>query len=522
MDDPAAAPPRWLGPVIGLVTAGVTLGVAHLVAGWVNAAASPVITVGEATIDSSPTWLKSFAIRSFGANDKQVLLLGIGLVIAAAAIAIGNAALRRPRSGWIGLAILAGVGVLAAITRPNATAARCHPGARRRRCGRAALRALLHAARRPATAADDSAPASLDRRHFLWTAGVGAVVAIGAGGVGGFLSRRFRADESRASVRIPAPSSPAADAPAVFDAVDGISPFITPNAASTGSTPRCSCRRSTADGWQLRIHGMVEPRAHARLRRAAGPAADRARRHAHLRLERGRRRPRRQRALARRAAEGPARGGGRRARRRPDRVRGPSTGSPPARRRRRVHGRARRDARGRHERRAAAGRSTASRCGWSCPGLYGYVSATKWVVDLELTTFDAFDAYWIPRGWAQQAPIKTESRIDTPRDRREPSRPAGRGGRRGLGAAPRHQRGRGPRRRRRVAAGELGTQDTVDTWRQWVYRWDATAGRAHAAVRATDGDGAVQTADLPRRPPTAPRATTRSRCPCTEPVACDR
>ncbi|HEY8019431.1 MAG TPA: oxidoreductase, partial [Actinomycetota bacterium] len=117
MDDPRAAAPRWLGPVIGLVTAGVTLGVAHLVAGWVNAAASPVITVGEATIDSSPTWLKSFAIRSFGANDKQVLLLGIGLVIAAAAIAIGNAALRRPRSGWIGLAILAGVGVLAAITR---------------------------------------------------------------------------------------------------------------------------------------------------------------------------------------------------------------------------------------------------------------------------------------------------------------------------------------------------------------------------------------------------------------------
>ena len=49
------------------------------------------------------------------------------------------------------------------------------------------------------------------------------------------------------------------------------------------------------------------------------------------------------------------------------------------------------------------------------PGLYGYVSATKWVTDLELSTFDAFDAYWVRRGWAQQAPVKVSSRIDTPR-----------------------------------------------------------------------------------------------------------
>src|SRR5207253_11341611 len=49
------------------------------------------------------------------------------------------------------------------------------------------------------------------------------------------------------------------------------------------------------------------------------------------------------------------------------------------------------------------------------PGLYGYVSATKWVVEMELTTFEAFDAYWVQQGWAQQAPIKTESRIDAPR-----------------------------------------------------------------------------------------------------------
>ena len=87
------------------------------------------------------------------------------------------------------------------------------------------------------------------------------------------------------------------------------------------------------------------------------------------------------------------------------------------------------------------------------PGLYGYVSATKWLVDLELTTFDAYDPYWVQRGWAPEAPIKTMSRIDTPRPLA--TIPSGRDGhrRRGLGAAPRHRRGRGPHRRRPVAGG---------------------------------------------------------------------
>ena len=338
--------------MIGLVTAGVTLGVAHLVAGWVDAAASPVITVGEATIDSSPTWLKSFAIRSFGANDKQVLLLGIGLVIAAAAIAIGNAALRRPRSGWIGLAILAGVGVLAAITRPNATVRDVIPVLVGAGAGALALRALLHAAGRPATAADDSAPASLDRRHFLWTAGVGAVVAIGAGGVGGFLSRRFRADESRASVRIPAPSSPAADAPAGFDAVDGISPFFTPNDRFYRVDTALLVPAVTAEDWQLRIHGMVDRELTLTYEQLlARPLIERD-----VTLtcvsNPGRRSLPGQCALDRRTAAGHPRGGGSADRR------GPAGGAL----RRRVHrrhadrgaaGRARRDARGRDERRAA-------------------------------------------------------------------------------------------------------------------------------------------------------------------------
>ena len=108
------------------------------------------------------------------------------------------------------------------------------------------------------------------------------------------------------------------------------------------------------------------------------------------------------------------------------------------------------------------------------PGLYGYVSATKWLTEMELTTFDAFDAYWVQRGWAEQAPIKTESRIDTPDAVRDGGGgPVAVAGRR-LGAARRHRRGRGPRRRRAVAARPtLAAEDTIDTWRQWRFDWDA-------------------------------------------------
>src|SRR5262249_347571 len=104
------------------------------------------------------------------------------------------------------------------------------------------------------------------------------------------------------------------------------------------------------------------------------------------------------------------------------------------------------------------------------PGLYGYVSATKWIVDMELTTFDAFDAYWIRRGWSQQAPIKTESRIDTPRD----GASVAAGTVPVAGVAWAQHRGI-ERVEVRVDDGdwqeaELGAQDTTDTWRQWVYR----------------------------------------------------
>jgi DMSO/TMAO reductase YedYZ molybdopterin-dependent catalytic subunit len=129
------------------------------------------------------------------------------------------------------------------------------------------------------------------------------------------------------------------------------------------------------------------------------------------------------------------------------------------------------------------------------PGLYGYVSACKWIVDIEATTFAKYDAYWVDRGWAQQAPIKTESRIDTPRDgaTRSP------GTVQVAGVAWAQHRGirkvevqvdGGPWHEARLAAAP-----TTDTWRQWVWSWPATKGDHTLKVRATDTAGTTQTSD---------------------------
>jgi hypothetical protein len=140
------------------------------------------------------------------------------------------------------------------------------------------------------------------------------------------------------------------------------------------------------------------------------------------------------------------------------------------------------------------------------PGLYGYVSATKWVVELELTTFDAFDPYWVQRGWAEQAPTKTTSRIDTPRPR-EPRGRAGHGRRRRVGPASGIERVELQVDEGSWQPAQLAPVGTVDTWRQWVVT-DVMSGEHHLRTRATDGEGQVQTRRS-RRSRTARRATAR-------------
>jgi hypothetical protein len=133
------------------------------------------------------------------------------------------------------------------------------------------------------------------------------------------------------------------------------------------------------------------------------------------------------------------------------------------------------------------------------PGLYGYVSATKWLAEIELTTWEAFDAFWIRRGWSKQGPIKTASRIDVPSEGN--TLPAGRtpiagvawGGIRSISKVE----------VRVIPAGtddgpwmtaRLGDPLSQSTWRQWVVEWDARPGDYELTVRATDGTGKTQTA----------------------------
>ncbi|WP_308294612.1 molybdopterin-dependent oxidoreductase [Streptomyces sp. JJ66] len=129
------------------------------------------------------------------------------------------------------------------------------------------------------------------------------------------------------------------------------------------------------------------------------------------------------------------------------------------------------------------------------PGLYGYVSACKWLRELELTTFAAYDAYWVKRDWAARAPVKTQSRIDTPR----PLASLSPGRVPVAGVAWAQHRGvarvevrvdQGPWER-----AELAPAATEDTWRQWLWEWDATPGRHTLEVRATDGEGRTQTSE---------------------------
>ncbi|WP_181784826.1 molybdopterin-dependent oxidoreductase, partial [Pseudonocardia pini] len=127
------------------------------------------------------------------------------------------------------------------------------------------------------------------------------------------------------------------------------------------------------------------------------------------------------------------------------------------------------------------------------PGLYGFVSATKWLVDLELTTFDARRSYWLDRGWAERAPIKTEVRVDRPRGFE--TVPAGRvtcagiawSQPRGISAVEVRMDGGGWR------AATLSSEVSGRTWRMWTADFDLSPGSHTVQVRATDADGVVQT-----------------------------
>jgi len=405
-------------------------------------------------------------------------------------VLIGIAAVRRPRVGWIGLAVLTGIGVWAVLTRPDSTPNDVLPVLLGAGAGAIALHYLLKAAH-PGSPTE---PASPDRRAFLVTAGVGTALAVVAGGAGTFFSRRFRADDSRAMVRLPPPSSPAPPTKATFDDTPGISPYFTSNDRFYRVDTALLLPALTAEEWQLDIHGMVDkeitltyPQLLARplierditltcvsnpvgghyvgnARWLGAPLAD-------ILREAGVQRGADQ--LVGRSADGF------------------TVGTPVA---------ALLDGRDAMLAVAMNGQPLPIAHGFPArmvvPGLYGYVSATKWVTDIEVTTFAGNYAYWAQRGWSQRAPIKTECRIDVPNGVDEiqagPTAVAGVAWAQHKGIEAVEVRvDRGPWQQARLA-GVPG----LDTWRQWVWEWEATTGGHVLEARATDKTGYTQTSTL--------------------------
>jgi DMSO/TMAO reductase YedYZ molybdopterin-dependent catalytic subunit len=336
--------------------------------------------------------------------------------------------------------------------------------------------------------------ASADRRSFLVTAGV-TVAAAAIGEVAGrSFATRKNVSVAQAAVRFPRAAVPAPPLPAGVNLpVPGISPFITPNGQFYRVDTALIVPQVDPTGWQLRIHGMVAREITMSfdqlLRRpliedyitltcvsnpVGGPYVGNAK---WLGASLS--------SLIR--AAGPLRGAEQLF---CTSVDGFTSGVPLA---------TVLDA-GRDSLVAVAmnGAALPTEHGFPArlvvPGLYGYVSACKWVVDIEVTTWAGAAAYWYQNGWAQQAPIKTESRIDVPASGSQVK--AGKVSVAGVAWA---QHKGIEAVEVRVDSGQwqeakLGLTPDLDTWRQWVWEWDATDVGAHTIeARATDKTGYTQT-----------------------------
>jgi DMSO/TMAO reductase YedYZ molybdopterin-dependent catalytic subunit len=488
------------GAGVGLLAGAAAVAASEGAAALLDGVTSPLLSVANRAVDAAPRPLKEFAISTFGTADKPVLISGVIITVALLAAVIGVIGLRRPR--WaVGLFLVLGaVATVAALTDRSATAGagpRLVPALALVLVGVAALVGLLRPLRAtptPERVAGDELPASFDRRAFLRAAlAAGAVTA-----VGGLVSRAYggaAAAASRAGLRIPAPAVPAPPVPsgATLD-VAGITPYLTSNRDFYRVDTALRVPDVPLDGWRLRIHGMVDQEIdlsfedllsrrlveqRITLTCVSNPVGgDYLGNATWIGVP--------LRDLLREAG---VRDGA-------DAVKSTSAddftaGTPLS---------ALLDAdRGAMVAVAMNGEPLPLAHGFPArmvtPGLYGYVSATKWLVDLEVTRFADFEAYWTSRGYAAQAPIKTSSRIDVPRSfakvraGRTPVAGVAWSQDRGITAVEVRVDG-GP-----WAQAELAAEDNVDTWRQWVWQWDAEPGNHTLEVRATDATGYTQTAE---------------------------
>ncbi|TCB97495.1 molybdopterin-binding oxidoreductase [Micromonospora zingiberis] len=532
--------PRYAA-LAGVTAAAAAIGSAELVAALTGPRSSPLVAVGGLVVDTAPEPVKQLGIALFGTYDKIALLVGTALLLGGFAALLGVLAVRRLLIGLVGIGAFAALGVMAALTRAGADVADALPSLIGAAVGGLTLWAFVAgpleldpwpwsspgaapaagvgayseptgppASPAPGSAASP-APGSAaspagrsvvsraggsvaadSRRRFL--GGVGVVLGVAAvGGVAGrWLAGRRGVSAAREAITLPAPVSAARPVPAGAD-------LGTPNLASYVTSNKSFYRIDTAlvvpqvdpQTWRLRIHGRVRnPMTLSYADLLARPLVERYVTLACVSNEVGGNLIGNARWLGVPIQElldevGPLPGA--------DQVVGRSVdgwtcGTPTA---------VLRDGRDALLAVGMNGEPLPVAHGFPVrmvvPGLYGYVSACKWITELELTSFADFDAYWVPRGWSAQGPVKTQSRIDTPRPRNRPAA----GPVMVAGVAWAQHRGIA-RVEVRVDGGpwqqaELAPTVSVDTWVQWSWRWEATPGEHTLQVRATDRTGETQT-----------------------------
>lgn len=481
----------------GFTSAAVLFAVAQLASVFFATASAPLVAMGSVFIDLTPPWLKDLAIATFGTNDKLALFISLGIVAAIAAVVVGVLATRSfPVAAGIIVVLAAAIGS-AVLSRPATGPVDLTPIILGAVFSVLTLRWLITLAARARSLDPDPGPApGASRRNFLLGTTLALVGAAVATGVGKSLATvRNVADSARSALGLPAAKVLATPPPAGAQVeVAGISKFITPNKDFYRIDTALSVPRIDPSEWSLRVHGMVEKEftmsfnellgedlveTYLTLTCVSNPVGGQLVGNAKWLGYPLRR-------LLERAV--PLEGA--------DMVLSTSIDGFSASTPIEVLT---------DERMALLavgmnGEPLPLEHGFPVrmvvPGLYGYVSATKWVVDLEVTRFADKAAYWTTRGWAEQGPIKLSSRVDVPRS--FASVPAGKvvmGGTawaqtKGISAV-----------QVQIDEGEwkdaeLGAEASLDTWRQWRYVWEnGESGNHTVSVRAIDGHGEIQTSE---------------------------
>ena len=474
------------GAIAGMVGVLVALGTIEVLAGLIEGAPSAIVAIGGSFIERVPGVVERTAIAFFGTSDK--LALNVGIVTVAVAIGAATGAVETSRKGAVRI-VFGGFGVLgwfAALESPGVgtvrTAVVLAVGVV---AGVLAVERLIQrAVPRGVEVYDD------ERRDFLtWSVGLAATAVIGLA-VGRFLIQRT-AGSSVADVTLPPPQDPVAapPPPAAFEEVTQLTPIVVPNDRFYRIDTRLTIPRLDPTTWRLRITGLVDREVELTYQDIlAMPLVERYVTIACVSNEVGG-------GLVGNAAwtgvplvdvlelagvqDGASQVVGRA-------FDGWTAGFPTE---------AAFDGRGSLLAVGMNGEPLPNEHGFPArlivPGLYGYVSATKWLTEIELTTWDAFDAYWVPRGWAKEGPVKTQSRIDVPR-------PGGMAGGEhtiaGVAWAPNVGIEKvevriddGP-----WEQAQLSEPLSDDAWIQWRHPWAAEPGPHTIQVRATDARGEVQ------------------------------